>query len=69
MITRSGPATGVATRTRTLLAPGAGTTGVASRRRWVLPAVIAIGIAFPFVVSNDAYNLQLAGERSRWAPG
>src|ERR1700733_3593194 len=62
MITGSGQTTGLATRTRALLTPGARTAGVASRRRWVLPAVIAIGIAFPFIVSNDAYNLQLAGD-------
>jgi branched-chain amino acid transport system permease protein len=62
VITGSGQTAGLATRTRALLAPGARTAGSDGRRRWVLPAVIAIGIAFPFIVANDAYNLQLAGD-------
>jgi branched-chain amino acid transport system permease protein len=31
-------------------------------RRWVLPAVLAAGIAFAFLRAGDAYNLQLAGD-------
>lgn len=62
MITGSGQTAGLATRTRALLAPAARTAGSDSRRRWVLPAVLTIGIAFPFILANDAYNLQLAGD-------
>ncbi len=28
----------------------------------MLAAVLAVGIAFPFILANDAYNLQLAGD-------
>lgn len=33
-----------------------------STGKWVLPAVLAVGIAFPFLWTGDAYNLQLAGD-------
>lgn len=62
MITGSGQTAGLATRTRALLAPGTRTGGPDRRPVWLLPTVLAIGIACPFILANDAYNLQLAGD-------
>jgi branched-chain amino acid transport system permease protein len=42
--------------------PLAGTSGSRRLGLWALAAVLAVGVAFPFIPAGDAYNLQLAGD-------
>jgi branched-chain amino acid transport system permease protein len=62
VITGSEQTLRLATRARALLSSRARTGGSRSRGTWVLRAVLAVGIAFPFIWAGDAYNLQLAGD-------
>jgi branched-chain amino acid transport system permease protein len=61
VITQTEPAPRLAARARTLLSPQPGAGRSRSRGIWVL-AALAVGIAFPFALSGNAYILQLAGD-------
>jgi branched-chain amino acid transport system permease protein len=62
VITGSGQAEHAVTRDRAVLSPGATARGSRHHGTWALLVVLAAGVAFPFVATGSAYNLQLAGD-------